>query len=347
MLRVERELGNFRAALDWCRSHGYAEASLRLALALVWFWGVRGHITEGRRWLEALVDRFPLRTMQGPHAAVYASALQAIGRLATLQRDFAAASARHQESLRLSEALEDQTRMCDALYGLAFTAQEQGQHAAARRYLERGVALSQAHAETTALTDDETLYRLGQGLHALAVLAHEDGDTDAALALLQRSTAYLQRLGHPVHLALNDVDLAVMVGEGGEYARARELIERSLVVLEQNDDRRSVGIALVHLADVAIAQGDFSTAHRHLCRSLRTHHELGELPGIAFVLVRFAHLASAQGQAARALRLSGAAERLRQLAEAVLTPAIQRHFRKAVPPLAAFTRDLPKRARGA
>jgi predicted ATPase/DNA-binding CsgD family transcriptional regulator/DNA-binding XRE family transcriptional regulator len=332
MLRLERELGNFRSALYWCRAHGYAEASLRLALALVWFWGVRGHITEGRSWLEALVDRFPLRSMQGPHAALYASALQAIGRLATLQRDFAAASARQHESLRLSEALEDQTRMCDALYGLAFTAQEQGQHSAARRYLERGVALSQAHAETTEVTDDDTLYRLGQGLHALAVLAHEDGDTDSALALLQRSTAYLQRLGHPVHLALNDVELAVMVGESGDYDRARELIEGSLVVLEQNNDRRSVGIALVHLADVAIAKGDFSTAYRHLCRSLRTHHELGELPGIAFALVRFAHMASTQGHAARALRLSGAAERLRQLAEAVLTPPSQRRLDEQLAP---------------
>jgi predicted ATPase/DNA-binding CsgD family transcriptional regulator/DNA-binding XRE family transcriptional regulator len=332
MLRLERELGNFRAALDWCQSHGYAEASLRLALALVWFWGVHGHISEGRSWLEALVDRFPLRTMQGPRAAVYASALQAIGRLATLQRDFAAASARQQESLKLSEALEDQTRMCDALYGLAFAAQEQGQYSAARRYLERGLALSQARAEMTEITDDKTLYRLGQGLHALAVLAHEDGDTDSALALLQQSTTYLKRLGHPVHLALNDIELAVMVGECGDFDRARELIERSVVVLERNDDRRSVGIALAHLADVAIAQSDWSTAYRHLCRSLRTHHELGELPGIAFVLVRFAHLASAQGQAARALRLSGAAERLRQLAEAVLTPLVQRRLDEQLAP---------------
>jgi predicted ATPase len=45
--QLDRELGNFRAALDWCQAHGYADASLRLAADLEWFWGARGHITEG------------------------------------------------------------------------------------------------------------------------------------------------------------------------------------------------------------------------------------------------------------------------------------------------------------
>ena len=59
-----------RAALDWCQDHGYAEASLRLAIALLWFWGVRGHITDGRTRLESALARFPPLWHDAAHAPV-------------------------------------------------------------------------------------------------------------------------------------------------------------------------------------------------------------------------------------------------------------------------------------
>ena len=326
VLRLEREHGNFRAALDWCQAHGYAEASLRLAVALVWFWGMRGHITEGRTRLEALLERFPLRSRHGPRAALHASALQAVGRLATLQRDFAAALAYGQQSLELSEASDDRASMCEALYGLAFAAQEQGAFSAAKRYLERGVGISRAQAAASGTAEVDTVYRVARGLAGLAVLAHDQGDARSAIELFRESTAFFNNIGASVTAALNDIELGVIARDTGDYEGARELIERGLLVLEPNDDRRGVGIALAHLADVAVAQGDFSTAYRHLCRSLQINQEIAEPPGIAFVLVRFAQLAAASGQPTRALRLSGAAAALREQAETVLAPAVQRRL---------------------
>jgi predicted ATPase/DNA-binding CsgD family transcriptional regulator len=332
MLRLEREHGNFRAALDWCQAWGYAEASLRLGVALVWFWGVRGHIAEGRARLEALLGRFPLQAARGPRAAVHASALEAVGRLATLQRDFVAALTFEQQGLELSEVLEDRAAMSDALYGLAFTAQEQGDYTAARRYLERGVAISRALAAGGGVVDAATFYRIGKGLAGLAVLAHDEGDEHPAIELFHESTAWFNRAGHPTPGALNDVELGLIFCEIGQYERARELIEHAYLVLDQHDDRRGVGITLAHLADVAIAQGEFSTAYRYLCRSLRINQETGESAGMAFVLVRFAQLAAALGQARRALRLSGAAAALREQAEAVLAPAVQRRLDERLEP---------------
>src|SRR5262249_31546714 len=71
-------------------------------------------------------------------------------------------------------------------------------------------------------------------------------------------------------------------------------------------------------------QREFGDAYRHLSRSLRIFEDLGEPGGTAFVLDRFAILASAQGQAARAVRLAGAAAGLRDQAALPLPAPIQR-----------------------
>ena len=267
--RLEGEVGNFRAALDWCQMHGYADASLRLAVALVWFWGVRGHITEGRARLETLLARFPLRTHSGPRAAIHALALQDVAGLATLQRDFAAAFSFGQQALQISEAMDNQPGVCDALYRLAFTAQQVGDNTASRGYLERGVVIARDLARSAQPLDPATVWRVAQGMTGLGLLAHDEGDDSAAIELFEESTEFFERGGHRMAAAMNNVEHGAIAHETGDDDRARELIGRGLKVLEEVGDRRGTALALTHLADAAIGQRDFSTAFDHLGRSLR------------------------------------------------------------------------------
>lgn len=50
--RLETELPNLRAVLDWSLAGGEIETGLRLAGALHWFWFLRNHVAEGRTWFE-------------------------------------------------------------------------------------------------------------------------------------------------------------------------------------------------------------------------------------------------------------------------------------------------------
>ena len=53
--RLERDLGNLRATLNWAWERGEIETAARMAVALHQFWRWHGRLVEGRMWFgEAL-----------------------------------------------------------------------------------------------------------------------------------------------------------------------------------------------------------------------------------------------------------------------------------------------------
>ena len=80
---LDRELHNIRAALNWCVDNGRADLGVQLAGALLHLWLRRGHLSEGRSYLQRLLEWVP--ESAGPH---HARALYAAGVLAEAQGDF-------------------------------------------------------------------------------------------------------------------------------------------------------------------------------------------------------------------------------------------------------------------
>ena len=100
LARLEAEHDNLRAVLGWARERGDEELGLRLAGVLVagvlggvW-WEARDYLSQGRRWLEAL-----LATGDTAPTEIRARALLADGNLAFYRADLQHARARDEESL--------------------------------------------------------------------------------------------------------------------------------------------------------------------------------------------------------------------------------------------------------
>ena len=97
--RLDRELDNFRSALDQLGASGETERALRLAGALSDLWASRGHVAEGRRRLESA-----LRADKRPTAA-RAKALNAAAELAAVSGDPVTMGLRAEEALALHRRL--------------------------------------------------------------------------------------------------------------------------------------------------------------------------------------------------------------------------------------------------
>src|SRR6267378_1367169 len=82
--QLEREHDNLRTALRWLVEREEVEMALRLAGALCQFWVVRGHLSEGRQWLEGMLSGSNLETVS---MRVRAKALNGAGVMAYTQGD--------------------------------------------------------------------------------------------------------------------------------------------------------------------------------------------------------------------------------------------------------------------
>jgi predicted ATPase len=101
--RLEHDHDNLRAALAWAVDRD-PQCALRLGGALTDFWRMRGHLSEGRQWLERVLTAVGTpshtsgepasRSGSVPLSAAYAKALHGAGMLAHTQGDDVRAQAR-------------------------------------------------------------------------------------------------------------------------------------------------------------------------------------------------------------------------------------------------------------
>jgi hypothetical protein len=96
-----------------------------------------------------------------------------------------------------------------------------------------------------------------------------------------------------------------------DNSAARRLLGESLVLYRSLGFPRFIALVLLSLGTVALAEADLDRAHDMLQQSLTGMKQVGEKLGIHGALDTFGHLAITRGQTERAVRLAGAADRLR------------------------------------
>lgn len=208
------------------------------------------------------------------------------------------------EALDSGDALSDHTRAV-ALYftgTIEFWKDPDGRVAAA---LAESADLF--HASDDA--DGEGLARISL---ALALLAGEKPDIPRAREVMERSLALFRSTrsvwGESMaHVLLGRVALAEQ-----QISAAQDHFTRSLALTESDGDAVGERIASYHLGWTQLIRGDVAAARRDFARSVTVSAGIGHSEGIAFGLEGMVAVAALTGDDARAGRLAGAAQALRE-----------------------------------
>jgi len=304
--RLDREHDDLRAVLEGSLVQpGQGQAGLRIAAGLWRFWEIRGHLTEGRGWLERTVA-----AVGDEVSHLRADALTGAGNLAFMQGDFQAASTFHEECLALHRRMGDRQSIAYAANNLANAAVQLGDLTRARALYDESIALVRELGDVRGAA---------LGTINLADVAARQGDVEGARALYQEALATVRKLGDRWMEAFALDSFATATARAGDREAARSLLVEALAMLQALGDQRGVARVLTHLADLALAAGDTARARGLFRQSLAIRQDLGDMPGLAGAMESLAGAVAAD-DADAAARLHGAAESLREAIRAMVPP---------------------------
>ncbi|MDQ3875521.1 MAG: tetratricopeptide repeat protein, partial [Actinomycetota bacterium] len=248
--RMEAEHDNFRAALAFLRDRACVAAVLRLAGALSHFWLVRGHLSEGRNWLESALAAAP-----EDRSAVRARALLGAGPLAAMQGDVESARRFLEESLALYRELGDESRIAAAVGDLGLVTVIQGDTAEGMRLHEEALALARALGDRPGIAGQLV------NLSHLTLIA---GDHDRAVLLGGEALALFRELGDEegVATALGNLSLASLAR--GRPEEAVDSLAETLRLSLRLGYRDRIAGGLVGVGAVLASRDDWEEAARLL-----------------------------------------------------------------------------------
>ncbi len=191
------------------------------------------------------------------------------------------------------------------LLGAGQLALTQGDYPAARAALDHSVALYREVGDQRGTA---------AALLAAGFAARVQEDHETARAHLKEGLQLSQATDHPFVTAATLHHLGMIAADVDQDPdTAQRLLRESLALYRTLGFPRFVALVMLTLADLALSQGDTGAAHQLLRDGLSTMRQVGEKLGIPDALDSFGHLAATQGQPERAIRLAGAAERLRTI----------------------------------
>jgi len=294
---LEGEHDNLRAALVWALASDRIEAGLRIGIAIVRFWEIRGHVLEALAWYERLLARADEDTS----LLVRANALAFASFMAMFLGQGEKATTYGRKAVALAETVGDEGDpiLILALGGLSSGARTEGDFATAFAIGEREIRLLKNSAGPP--------FFLGMALLAQGEVAIELGEYAAARAYLEESLAIAQEAGDAFRIAHAINSLGDLARCEQCYPEARVAYEQSAGLMREIGAQRDLASVLHNLGHTCLHLGEIERAWALFGESLGLHQTGQNEKGIAECLVGFAAIAVRTGSPAAGARLLGAA----------------------------------------
>ena len=280
---LDDDYANLQAALGWAIDHRDVATAERMIAGTWRYWYTRGILTEGRRWIDSLMD------MVGQIDLEWIRVASSQG---TPQNPSVTDDQRTREGDSFWEAHTRSPYLAAALNGAGMIAFRQGDYDTATSWLRRSLALHRWRDDSrgaAAALNNLGIVLADQGRHTEAESFHEE-----SLAL-KRTMGSL----HDVAVALNN--LGCVARARGQYARAKAYFEENLAIQRARGDTYRIGHALGNLGTQAYVQGDFDHAYELYLECLSLQQQIGDRQGVAVTRLNLAEVAKERGDLDQAL----------------------------------------------
>lgn len=336
--RIDDERDNLLAALRWAVAEQRTSLSLRLSTIMARYWRVRGHVAEGRRFLEpallaagsersrerlgGMVEAASLAFTNGDFDdalrwgteglalardlgvdSAEAACLNTIAGVRLTLGDIDEAEKRYLECAEIARRIGDRRRLAGTLGNLGAVAHYRDDYADATRLYREALAMQRT-------LDDElgVAVTLGNILSLLAPFPeHHDEALQFGAESLRLSRQHGDRQGEAYALTVT----GYIANSRGEAAQAIECHRRALAIFEEIDDRSGIARALDNLGQAHLTAGDMETALQLCLNSLDRFFELQERDAIAHGFEGLATIACATRAYELAVALLATAETIR------------------------------------
>lgn len=299
MNQLEEEHDNLRAALRCALEFGEEDIALRIAGAIWRFWQIHGHVEEGVKWMQIILER---TTMQASLAR--AKALWGAGWMGMVTGTMEQAQNYFQEGAELSRRLGNQRYLGRSLHGLGAVARAQGNFDLSQSACEESLPLFEA------IQDTENVAWTYEHLGATAL---DRGEFESAAAYFQQALALFQKLGQqwPCAEALTFLGHAAL--QQGRYQQASQHYEAARAIYIELGDRPNLATVNSYIGATLFGLGHYEQAINIYKESLIISHSLNNYWGLVWGVERLAEAASHAQQLSEAARLWAAANSLRRL----------------------------------
>jgi len=330
MGQLDTEHDNLRSALGWSIDHNEANLAFRLVGALGWYWFMRGHWKESRRWLAKVLE-LKSDGNQGYRAKAICRAgglelirgnlvgsverieeaeaicrdsedkeglawcLNLLGQGRTWKRaDFKLAGPLLAESIDLFQSLEND-------WGAAWSLRYLGQVFELQGEYERGQAMMKEGFHSFEEIGD--MWNAAHSAYLLGTSAFRHGDFKVAKMTYEICLEKCELVEDRVMEAHALRGLAQLALKLDDNPRAELMLYNALEALQKIGDDNCIAVAKRDLAELKQRQGDFGQSAELLHQSLQTYVKLGYEDGQIWVIERFAALAVYMELGVRAARL--------------------------------------------
>lgn len=228
--------------------------------AVLWrFWWLRGHMAEGREFLERAC------TTDGPSRH---EALKGLGTIAFRQGDLEVADRAFRQRLELVEISGSPRDVADACTDMARVALRRANYSEVRNYADRGYAIAKG------VGDDA----VRGPLHLRAAAARMEGHLDEARALYLESRSLNERLGNFGNVAGEDHNLMYVALHAGDRSEADRRFRASSEWIFAHDDAYMRPYALLDAGVLALDEGKLDRSARLVAAAQRVFEEGGTVP---------------------------------------------------------------------